>query len=85
MIKVCDGTSFLNGDMDFPVGISHEDQNRELPLYRKEIRDRARDFVEDNSLILGCDADLIRNKTVAGTSYFREDNFFHIVYWPQYG
>ena len=75
MIKVCDGTSFLNGDMDFPVGISHEDENRDLPLYRRDIRDRARDFVEDNSLILGCDADLIRNKTVAGTSYIRQDIF----------
>lgn len=81
LIKVCDATSFLNGDMDFPVGISHEDENRDLPKYRREIRDRARDLVDNDSLLLGCDANIIRNKTIAGTfSFFFHD--FH-QFWVQ--
>jgi len=64
--EVCDQNSFIQRDMDFPVGRSRTEQGKSLPQYLNSIRDNAQELVDKGTLILGCDHETISNKTAVG-------------------
>ena len=68
--EVCDQNSFIQRDMDFPVGRSRTEQGKSLPQYLNSIRDNAQELVDKGTLILGCDSATIRNKTAVGDINF---------------
>ena len=55
--------------MDYPVGISHQDEGKKLCAYLDGIRKETEEFVNEGKLILGCDSSIISNKTAAGNVF----------------
>ena len=68
--EVCDENSFIQRDMDFPVGRSRAERAESLPAYLRSIRDNTQELVDKGTLILGCDAETISNKTAIGDIKF---------------
>ena len=68
--EVCDENSFIQREMDFPVGRSRAEQTKSLPEYLRSIRDNTQELVDKGRLTLGCDSETISNKTAIGDINF---------------
>ena len=58
------------------MGRSRAEQGKSLPEYLISIRDNAQELVDKGTLILGCDSEIISNKTAIGDILIFSEKLF---------